>query len=206
MHRLKPDSCQSIVRKSASRCERGHGCLMSLIDSATDLVTVGLRSRIDFRKIDQLKARPHDIQTTQRHQDADGGLAFTKCQQLSAKIGKGALRLSQVSRGLVVRADLPGTDCQLPRPRRSQVSERKHPLDRVLPKTQNRLYRSADQLNGHPGQKEDGRNRHQVDIPLHVMPQLKQAVVFRFSRLPLMSAAQQAIPRFPIAACRINQP
>jgi hypothetical protein len=38
-------------------------------------------------------------------------------------------------------------------------------------KAQDRLYRSADQFKGYPTQKEDSRNRNQVDIPLHVAPQ-----------------------------------
>jgi len=143
---------------------------MSSFNCITKLVTVGRRSGVDFREIDQLMGRADCIQAAQSHQGADVGLAFTESKQLSAEIGKSALRLPHVSGGLVILADLPGTHRQLSRSRQPYVSEGKHPLDRGASKAQDRLYRSADQLKGHLTEKEDGRNRNQVDTPLHVAP------------------------------------
>jgi hypothetical protein len=68
-------------------------------------------------------------------------------------------------------ADIPRTDRQLSRSRQLHVPKGKHPLERVVSKAQDRSYRPADQLNGYPTQKEDSRNRNQVDIPLHVASQ-----------------------------------
>jgi len=144
---------------------------MSFFDCTTELVTVGLGRCVDFREIDQLMAGANGIQATQSHQGADGRLAFTEGKQLSAEISKSTLRLPHVSRGLVILADLPGTDRQLSRPRQLHVSEGKHPFERLVSKAKSRLYRSADQFERHLAQKEEGRNRHQVDTPLHVAPQ-----------------------------------
>lgn len=119
---------------------------MSFFNCLTELVSVGLRSCVDFGEIDQLMARADCIQATQSDQRADGGLTFTESKQLSAEISKSALCLPHVSYGLVMLADLPGTDRQLSRSRQRQGSEGKHPLERVVSKAQNRLYRSADQL------------------------------------------------------------
>lgn len=121
---------------------------MSFFDCTTELVMLGLRSSVDFREIDQLMARANRIQATQSHQGADGWLAFTESKQLSAEISKSALRLPHVSHGLVILPDLPGTDRQLSRSRQLHVSEGKHPLERLVSKAQNRLYRSADQFKG----------------------------------------------------------
>lgn len=112
----------------------------------TKLVTVGLRSGVDFREIDQFMARANWIQATQSHQGADGWLTFTESKQLGAEIGKSALRLLHIPRGLVILADLPRTDRQLSRSRQLHVSEGKHPLERLVSKAQNCLHRSADQL------------------------------------------------------------
>lgn len=86
------------------------------------------------------------IQTTQSHQGANGGLTFTESKQLGAEIGKSALRLSYIPRGLIMLSDLPRTDRQFSWSRQLHVSEGKHPLDRMVAKAQNRLHRSADQL------------------------------------------------------------
>jgi hypothetical protein len=79
---------------------------------------------------------------------------------LSAEISKGALCLSYVSGCIVMRADLPRTDRQLPWPRQRHVAEGNELLERVVSKAQDRFYRPADQLNGNLTQKEEGRNRH----------------------------------------------
>ena len=145
-----------------------------------ELATVGLRGGIDFREIDQLIACTDCIQATQSQQGADGGLTFTESKQLRPEIGKNALRLSHVLRGLVILADLPRAHRQLSRSRQLHVPEGKHPFERAVSKAQNRLYRSADQLKRYLTQKVDGRYRHQVDTPLHVAPQSSRRFNFGF--------------------------
>ncbi len=144
---------------------------MSLFDGPTVFVIVDLRSRVGVREIDQFVARQQHIQTAQSQQNADGGLAFTKGEESNAECGESAPCLPHVSQGLVMPADFQRADRQLSRLRQLHVSERKHPLERDLPKAQDRPYRSADQFNSYPAQKQDSRNRNQVDIPLHVAPQ-----------------------------------
>ena len=51
---------------------------MSFFDGTTMLVTIDLRGRIGIREIDQFMACKEHIQTAQSHQNADGGLTFTK--------------------------------------------------------------------------------------------------------------------------------
>jgi hypothetical protein len=169
---------------------------MSFLDGTAMLVTIDLRSRIDSREIDQFKACDDRIQATQSHQGADGGLTFAKSEQLSAEFSESVLCLSQVSRGLVISADLRGTDRQLSRSRQLHVSEGKHALKRAVSKAQDRLYRSADQFNGYPTQKQDSRNRNQVDIPLHVAPQSG-----RWFKLGFVFGSS-----LPLAPSPINQP
>jgi len=53
---------------------------MSFFNGTTELVTVDLRSRIDFRKIDQSMACEDRIQAAQGHQSADGGFTFAKSE------------------------------------------------------------------------------------------------------------------------------
>ncbi len=91
-------------------------------------------------------ARANCIQATESHQSADGRLAFAESKQLGAEIGKSELRSSYISRGLIILADLPRADGQFSRSRQLHVSEGEHPLERLVSKAQNRLYRSADQL------------------------------------------------------------
>jgi hypothetical protein len=119
---------------------------VSSFDCATEFAAVGLRGSIGFREIDQFMACEDCIQATQSHQGANGGLTFTESKQLGAEISKSALRLSYIPRGLIMLADLPRADRQLSRSRQLHVSERKHPLDRVVAKAQYRLHWSADQL------------------------------------------------------------
>ena len=189
MHRLKPNLDQSVARRRARHRQGSHGCLMSFFNCLAELVTVGFRGGIDFREIDQLMARTDCIQATQSHQGADGGLTFTESKQLRAEIGKSALCLSHVSRGLVMLADLSRTHRQLSRPRQLHVSEGKHALERAVSKAQNRSYRPADQLKRYLTQKVDGRYRHQVDTPLHVAPQSDRRYNFGFRNGPGSSCA-----------------
>lgn len=187
MHRFKPDFDQLIARLRAGNRQGSHGCLMSFFDCMTELATVGLSSCIDFREIDQFMARTDCIQAAQSHQGADGGLTFTESKQLRAEICQSALRLSHVSCGLVILADLPRTHRQLSRPRQLHVSEDKHPRERAVSKAQDCLYGPADQLKRDLTQKVDGRNRHQVDTPLHVAPQSSRRFNFGFRNGPGLS-------------------
>lgn len=112
---------------------------MSHFNCTAWLVTVGLRSGVDFREIDQLMARADWIQATQEHQRADRGFTFAERKQLSPEIRKSVLGLPHVSCGLIILAYLTGTDRQLSRSRQPHVAEGKHPLEGPVPKPQNRL-------------------------------------------------------------------
>ena len=164
---------------------------MSLFDGTTVLVTVDLRSCIGIREIDQFMACKEHIQAAKSQQNADGGLTFTKGEQLNAECSESAPCLPHVLRGLVILADFQRADRQLSRPRQLHVSERKHALERAMSKAQDRLYRTADQFKGYPTEKQDSRNRNQVDIPLHVAPQSGRRFNFGFvfgSSLPLATS------------------
>src|ERR1700733_10638325 len=164
---------------------------MSLFDGTTMLVAVDLRSRIGIREIDQFMACKEHIQAAKSQQNADGGLTFTKGEQLNAECSESAPCLPHVLRGLVILADFQGGDRQLSRPRQLHVSEGKHALERAMSKAQDRSYRSADQFKGYPAQKKHSKNRNQVDIPLHVASQSSRRFNFGFvfgSSLPLATS------------------
>src|SRR6185437_8943080 len=91
-----------------------------------------------------------------------------------------------------MKANLPRGDRQLSRSGQLQVSEGKHPLERAVSKPQNHLCLSADQLDDDLSQKEDGRNRNQVDIPLHVASQSSRRFNFGFRVQTLASATRLA--------------
>ena len=116
-------------------------------------------------------ARQDNVQATQPHQSAGGGFSFAKRDELTAKIGKSEVGLPNVSRSPIVFANLLRTDGRLPRSWQFHAMEREKPFECLLSNTQNRLDRLAEQFNTDLNQKKDGRNRYQVDIPLHVAPQ-----------------------------------
>src|SRR5579862_2287708 len=144
---------------------------MSILDGPAEFAAVALRSCVNQRELDQLMARQDNVQATQPHQRASGGLSFAERDELTAKIGKSEVGLSNVSRSPIVFANLLRTDGGLPRSWQFHVTVSEQPFECLLSNTQNRLDWSAEQFNGDLNQKEDGRNRYQVDIPLHVAPQ-----------------------------------
>ena len=105
-------------------------------------------------------ARSDHIQTKQGDQDSNGGLTLAKCKELSAEITKNALRSSQVTYSLIIFADLPGTDRELPRYWQGDVSKGENPLKSFAPEAKYRSQRSAGQFNGNLSEESGGRNRN----------------------------------------------
>src|SRR5581483_622248 len=144
--------------------------LKSSFDCATEFLAVNRCRCVDVRQLDELMAGLQQIQTKQNHQKTDGRFAFGKCKKLRAEISKTALCFSQVSHRLIIRADLPRTDRQLPRSRQRDASKEKYPLESCAPKANYLSYRGAEQFNSDLSEEGGGTNRNQVDVPLHAAP------------------------------------
>jgi hypothetical protein len=162
-----PDLQQLVTGNTTGHRQGSAGCVKSLSDCMTELVAVGLRRCIDFREIDQSMARENHVETKPGHQDADGRFILAECKKLSSEIGKSEVRFFQIPDGLIIFADLPGTDRQLPRPRQRHVLTGTHPLEGFASKAKYGAQRLADQFNADLRQESGSRNRNEVDIPLH---------------------------------------
>jgi hypothetical protein len=84
-------------------------------DLTAKIGPINARRRIGRRKRNQTAAGRDGIQAYRGYRITCGRFVFAKCQQLRTEITEGSPRVSHVSHGLVILANLPGTKRQFSR-------------------------------------------------------------------------------------------
>ncbi|MBU6462689.1 MAG: hypothetical protein KGK01_10775 [Bradyrhizobium sp.] len=147
----------------------------SFLNLIAKIDAIHVRPGIGHRKFDQAAARGDRIQADRNQDVGRDRFVLAKSKQPEAEIAEGALRLSDVSQGLIVIAYLLRADRQLPRLGERDTFGHGHLPKNLAPKLKERPQWLAQQFRSEPAEGCGGRDRNQIHIPLHVAaePRLK---------------------------------